>query len=89
MTSILNELLIPLTFAGIGAFTELILLRHPTPGQRIGTILGVASMGVAGFFIPRELVEPAFLGFLVSQGGRIVGGVASQAIDKYRVWRVR
>jgi hypothetical protein len=85
----INNFVIPIAFLAIGALGELIALRHPTPGERAGTVAGVLLAAGAGFFVPVAWAEPAIIGFAIARGGSIGGLSISRIIDKIRVWRVR
>ena len=82
----MNEI-VAIAFLAIGSLVELIDLKYPTPGQRVGSITGVLSMSGIGLFGPNEATTYAIIGFAIANGGRIATRFVSWAIDKYRVWR--
>lgn len=62
-------------------------MRNPSPGERIGTALGVLAVSAGGLFFPPEWAVPVVSGFLAARSGRIAGLVLSWTVDKIRLWK--
>lgn len=83
----MNEI-VAIAFLAIGSLVELLELKYPTPGQRVGSVAGVLSMSGVGLFVPNEATAYAIIGFAIANSGRIAARLVSWLVDKYRVWRV-
>ncbi len=83
---LLQQFIIPISFLAIGAFSELLTMRNPSPGEQVGTAAGVLAVSAFGFAFPVEWALPVISGFLVARSGRITGFVLSGTVDKVRLW---
>lgn len=74
-------------YVAVGALTELLTLRHPTPGQQWAAGLQVTVSGAfLAMLIPPEANTAVYICIFISSLGRIGGKQVAVAIDKARLW---
>lgn len=74
-------------YVAIGALTELLSMRYPSPGRQVATGLSVLMSGVViAVAIPPAVNGPVVFGLAIAGTNRVFGRFAGTAIDKARIW---
>lgn len=79
-------------FVAVSALSELLRLKHPTPGEKAGAFVYCVGGGlVIGFITPLDAGSTHYAGLFVATFGRTVGAGTGWLTDKLRVlgdeWR--
>lgn len=81
---------IALFYLAIGCASELLLMKYPTPGERIGSLAAVGGGAfLLGLIIPPAANEVAMACLFVARFNSVAGKVLGTVIDAWRVRRAR
>lgn len=76
-----------LFFVAVGATSELLTLKHPTPGERYAAVIGAIGGGLlAAVVIPPAANSAVYAGLFIASFGRVLGSSISKPIDKFRIY---